>query len=220
MFPPGFFTHILLDEGAQAREPEAVAPLSLATKDTKIVIAGDPQQVSNIGSSHVYVVMMNCTHPQVGPAVLVLGDEARENGLKTSLLERLYERYRTSQVALQSCAKLLTNYRCHSRILDLSSRLFYESSLKCHVPDSIAHPSARYPLQFICLSDTEAPVVIPNELELKVLIEQVAQCFRHWPVLWKEKDLKKVCIVTPTRGQVRYRFKLNAGGINILFTQA
>ncbi len=46
VFPPGFFTHILLDEGAQAREPEAVAPLCLATQDTKIVIAGDSQQVS------------------------------------------------------------------------------------------------------------------------------------------------------------------------------
>ena len=40
-----FFTHILLDEGAQVREPEAVAPLCMANKDTKIVIAGDPQQV-------------------------------------------------------------------------------------------------------------------------------------------------------------------------------
>ncbi len=80
--------------------------------------------------------------------------------------------------------------------------------MKCHVPDSIAHRGARYPLQFICLSDSEAPMVIPNECELKVLIEQVAQCVRHWPALWKEKDLKKVCIVTPTRGQVRCRFKL------------
>ena len=40
-----FFTHILLDEGAQAREPEAVAPLCMANEDTKIVITGDPQQV-------------------------------------------------------------------------------------------------------------------------------------------------------------------------------
>ena len=40
-----FFTHILLDEGAQVREPEAVAPLCMANEDTKIVIAGDPQQV-------------------------------------------------------------------------------------------------------------------------------------------------------------------------------
>ena len=43
--PHGFFTHIFLDEGAQMREPEAIAPLSMATWDTKIVIAGDKYQV-------------------------------------------------------------------------------------------------------------------------------------------------------------------------------
>ena len=50
LFSPGFFTHILMDEGAQAREPEAVAPLCLATKDTKIVIAGDSSQVGLLQS--------------------------------------------------------------------------------------------------------------------------------------------------------------------------
>ena len=40
-----FFTHILIDEGAQMREPEAIAPLSLANRNTKIVITGDHQQV-------------------------------------------------------------------------------------------------------------------------------------------------------------------------------
>ena len=40
-----FFTHILLDDGAQVREPEAVAPLCMANRNTKIVIAGDCQQV-------------------------------------------------------------------------------------------------------------------------------------------------------------------------------
>lgn len=44
-FPQDFFTHILIDEGAQAREPEAVAPLCHASSMTKIIIAGDPQQV-------------------------------------------------------------------------------------------------------------------------------------------------------------------------------
>ena len=44
-FEPGYFTHILLDEGAQSREPEAVAPLCLANKDTKVIIAGDHYQV-------------------------------------------------------------------------------------------------------------------------------------------------------------------------------
>ena len=47
LFAPGFFTHIFLDEGAQSREPEAIAPLSLASSGTKIVIAGDSCQVSS-----------------------------------------------------------------------------------------------------------------------------------------------------------------------------
>ena len=47
MLPPGFFTHILIDEGAQTREPEAVAPLCLADRNTKIIIAGDARQVSS-----------------------------------------------------------------------------------------------------------------------------------------------------------------------------
>ena len=43
---PGFFTHIFIDEGAQMREPEAIAPLLMANPErTKIVIAGDDQQV-------------------------------------------------------------------------------------------------------------------------------------------------------------------------------
>ena len=41
-----YFTHILLDEAAQVREPEAVAPLCMANQNTKIVIAGDDKQVS------------------------------------------------------------------------------------------------------------------------------------------------------------------------------
>ena len=40
-----YFTHILIDEGAQTREPETIAPLIMANKDTRIIIAGDAQQV-------------------------------------------------------------------------------------------------------------------------------------------------------------------------------
>ncbi len=45
VFPLQFFTHILLDEGAQMREPEAIAPLCLAHPEAKITIAGDKNQV-------------------------------------------------------------------------------------------------------------------------------------------------------------------------------
>ena len=50
-----FFTHIFIDEGAQMREPEAVAPLCLANSNTMIVIAGDHHQVIKCTCVHVHV---------------------------------------------------------------------------------------------------------------------------------------------------------------------
>ena len=46
MVEPGFFTHILMDEGAQTREPENIAPLFLCGPETVVAIAGDHKQVS------------------------------------------------------------------------------------------------------------------------------------------------------------------------------
>ena len=43
--PKYFFTDILIDEGAQTREPETVGPLCFAGEYTRIVIAGDHCQV-------------------------------------------------------------------------------------------------------------------------------------------------------------------------------
>ena len=39
------FTHILIDEAAQALEPECVTPLVMADATTKVVLAGDHKQV-------------------------------------------------------------------------------------------------------------------------------------------------------------------------------
>jgi superfamily I DNA and/or RNA helicase len=42
------FSHILLDEAAQAMESEAITPLLFAGKETKLVLAGDHMQVPYI----------------------------------------------------------------------------------------------------------------------------------------------------------------------------
>ena len=39
------FTHILIDEAAQALEPKCMIPLVMADENTKIVLAGDHKQV-------------------------------------------------------------------------------------------------------------------------------------------------------------------------------
>ena len=43
--PRGYFSHILIDEGAQSREPETIAPLIFADERSKVIIAGDHLQV-------------------------------------------------------------------------------------------------------------------------------------------------------------------------------
>lgn len=49
-----FFSDILIDEGAQTREPETVGPLRLAGKRTRIVIAGDHCQVKTTTTLQMY----------------------------------------------------------------------------------------------------------------------------------------------------------------------
>ena len=53
------FTHILIDEGAQTREPEAIAPLGLADDNTKIVIAGDHLQVQHCMPVNYCMLMLS-----------------------------------------------------------------------------------------------------------------------------------------------------------------
>jgi len=41
----GFFTHILIDEAAQATECECLLALNLASETTRVILAGDHMQV-------------------------------------------------------------------------------------------------------------------------------------------------------------------------------
>ena len=51
--PPDFFTHILLDEAAQALEVEVIMAVTLAGPKTKLALAGDYFQVSII-AEHLF----------------------------------------------------------------------------------------------------------------------------------------------------------------------
>jgi hypothetical protein len=54
-----FFTDILIDEGAMSREPEAIGPLGLAGRSTRIIIAGDHRQVCYMLGSLVHCSTVN-----------------------------------------------------------------------------------------------------------------------------------------------------------------
>ena len=207
-------THIFIDEAAQTRETEAIIPLQHVGFNTKIVLAGDHCQVEETHNpNHYFLVCVLYQLPlsfQVGPDVLVLGEEARRHGLSTSLLERLHNHF-TEMGQLSSVFSLLQNHRSHNGLLSLPSALFYRSTLQCNVPDSKAHPLAPFPLVFVCSSIEDissANAVGTDEKEAETLVREVKRYVcQTWPEEWGERcePPGQVCIMTPSATQVSYR---------------
>ncbi|KAM6237092.1 helicase MOV-10 [Porphyrio hochstetteri] len=121
-FPPGFFSHVFIDECGQAVEPESVVAIAglLTAMDLEtnpnggqLVLAGDPQQLGPVLRSPLAI----------------------EHGLGTSLLERLmlhnplYKKL-SAGYDPQFVTKLLWNYRSHEAILRIPNELFYDSELR------------------------------------------------------------------------------------------
>ena len=103
------WSHIFVDEAAQALCPETLIPLSLASKDTAVVLAGDSKQLGPTVHSKI----------------------AARDGLRRSLLEMWMDHSGVSNgTQLRSC------YRSHQDIVSLSSRMFYDGSVVSRAPDA------------------------------------------------------------------------------------
>ncbi|KAG8234114.1 hypothetical protein J437_LFUL010961 [Ladona fulva] len=194
--PKGHFTHILLDEAAQAMECEAIMPLALATDSTRVVLAGD--------------------HMQLSPELF--SSFAKERNLHVSLLERLYDHYPPTF----PCKILLCeNYRAHEAIIQFTSELFYEQKLI----SSGKQPrhDRYYPLTFFTTSgedvqDTNSTAFYNNS-EVYEVVERVSELRRRWPTTWGHLDEHSIGIMTPYADQVfRIRSELRKrrlGGISV-----
>lgn len=140
--------------------------------------------------------------------MLVLGDKARKNGLATSLLERLHKLYNDfGEVTKNYHATLVTNYRCHEKIFQLSGNLFYETLLKlpANKKSPPTHPKFPFPLVFICSSVDEVVTKVDdntNQSEITVILNTLQEIVRPWPVEWGKQDLGQICIMSPSRSQV------------------
>jgi superfamily I DNA and/or RNA helicase len=112
MYCLGCFSHILLDEAAQALEVKAIIPLCLATESTRVVLAGDPQQ-------------MNAE---------VFSNEVYDLDLHRSLLSRLVTLYPHDH----PCRVVLRqNYRAHEAIVNFLSENFYGHQLIASGPQQV-----------------------------------------------------------------------------------
>ncbi|KAJ8965498.1 hypothetical protein NQ314_004086, partial [Rhamnusium bicolor] len=177
--PQGFFTHILLDEAAQAIECETVTPLAVAHENTRIVLAGD--------------------HMQLGPDIFSVF--AKERNLHISLLERLYDHYPTHF----PCKILLCeNYRAHESIIQFTSESFYDQKL---VSSSKQPRHVKfYPLTFFTTRGEDIQdknsTAFYNNSEVYEVVERVAELKRNWPADWGPYNDQSIGVVTPYSDQV------------------
>lgn len=194
--PKGLFTHIFLDEAAQAMECEAIMPLALANDSTRIVLAGDHMQMS----------------PELFSAF------AKERKLHISLLERLYDHYPSNF----PCKILLCeNYRAHEAIIKFTSELFYEQKLIA----SGKQPRHErfYPLTFFTTRGEDVQdknsTAFYNNAEVYEVVERVSELRKRWPSSWGKLNDTSIGIMTPYADQVfRIRSELRKrrmGGISV-----
>ncbi|KAF5278870.1 hypothetical protein FQR65_LT03559 [Abscondita terminalis] len=177
--PQGYFSHILLDEAAQTMECEAIMPLSLANRNTRIVLAGD--------------------HMQISPELF--SQFAKDRNLHISLLERLYDHY----PATFPCKILLCeNYRAHEAIIDFTSELFYDQKLIASGKQP--RHQVLYPLTFFTARGEDVQDVnstaFYNSSEAYEVVERVSELRRQWPKCWGDFDEHSIGIMTPYSDQV------------------
>lgn len=194
--PKGYFTHIFLDEAAQAMECEAIMPLALAGDTTRIVLAGD--------------------HMQMSPELF--SNFAKERKLHISLLERLYDHY----PADFPCKILLCeNYRAHEAITKFTSELFYDQKLIASGKQP--RHDRYYPLTFFTTRGEDVQdknsTAFYNNSEVYEVVERVSELRKKWPASWGKLSEQSIGIMTPYADQVfRIRSELRKrrlGGISV-----
>lgn len=173
------FSHIFIDEVAQALEPETLIPLTLANKDTMVAFAGDQMQIN----PYVY------------------DKSAIKEGLHCTLLQRLYNFYSRdcSPNQRHPYQFLLTeNFRSVKPIVSFVSKMFYRCALihkRKREPDF-----DEYPLQFYMCNGNHEPERPGSLLYNQAEADELADCVTN---LQKQNITDfKIAIVAPYREQV------------------
>lgn len=184
----GFFTHIFIDEAAQAMETECILPLALADEYTRIVLAGD--------------------YMQLNPEVFSVF--TRERRLHVSLLERLHGAFqcatRRSRDTQHPCLVVLEeNYRSHEALVRFTSESFYGGKLR-----AVGSPGPHHLLQalsFFAARGEDLPrdgsTSYVNEMEVLEVCDVVRRLVEQWPMTWGPRDPSSVAVLTPYYDQVQ-----------------
>lgn len=185
----GHFTHVFIDEAAQALEVETIMPLSLCNEKTCVVLAGD--------------------HKQISPKVY--SKEARNQNFHISLLERLYQYYdsHSSKIDQASPVNILLNinYRSKHEILRFISAIFYGGPEKLESQAKLPSVLTITPLTFYAVQGREMQdpdsTSFYNLSEIQEIVERVEELFHSWPQEWGPRQAKDIGVVTPYYDQVQ-----------------
>lgn len=184
-----YFTHIFVDEAAQTLEAEAIMPLTLASKNTCVVLAGDHQQIS----------------PKV------YSPEACDQKFDMSLLERLFQYYDSFSHKIDPAMPLnillRINYRTKMEILRFISAIFYggpdKLESKANLPSVLEiTPLMFYAVQGMEIQDSDS-ISFYNMSEVQEVVERVYELYSRWPAEWGERNPQTIGVVTPYYDQVR-----------------
>ncbi|XP_078049915.1 putative helicase with zinc finger domain isoform X2 [Augochlora pura] len=153
------FSHIVIDEAAQALECEILIPLSMASPQTRLIFAGDQMQLA----------------PEI------YSNLASERGLGVSLLERIYTMYpQTHPCRIHLCQ----NYRSHKEIIKFTSEMFYGGIVSPGNNLLLQHPTI-FPLTFYAVEggamEDEHSTGFANLMEVTELVNRIVELKSNWP---------------------------------------
>ncbi|KAL0127574.1 hypothetical protein PUN28_003095 [Cardiocondyla obscurior] len=152
-------THIIVDEAAQAMECEALIALTLANRETRLLLAGDQMQLA----PEIYSVLAN------------------ERGLGVSLLERMYAYYPPKHPCR---IHLCQNYRAHEDIIKYTSETFYDGMVKPANIQLLRHPVMK-PLIFYAVDGREEQAACStgyhHATEAEEVAKRVLELRSAWP---------------------------------------
>ncbi|KAN0127186.1 P-loop containing nucleoside triphosphate hydrolase protein, partial [Lactarius tabidus] len=187
----GHFSHIVIDEAAQAEEPLALIPIAFfSNEDTNIILAGDPNQL--------------------GP--VIKSEPASEAGLGESYLGRLMhisEIYGLDTQAGNTIVDLQLNRRSHGAIIAWPNRYLYEDIMRAHASPEVARlllqsdvlPKKGFPIVFHGIRGLELRNRSPSYLnihEASVVRDYCLKLSRDHKI-----DAEEIGVIAPYKAQVR-----------------
>eukprot|EP00934_Nitzschia_sp_Nitz4_P007089 Nitzschia sp. Nitz4//scaffold24_size164493//27264//29792//NITZ4_002309-RA/size164493-processed-gene-0.184-mRNA-1//1//CDS//3329544057//7079//frame0 len=201
------FTHLFLDEAAQATEPETLIPLSVVVDDdpdtpkVEIALAGDPRQLRpTVYCSHVRPVLSKSLLerllrlPELGGREHMLGPPTPTTW--TTMDELLEFSFQTLNQEQPPLAVFLPySYRGHPAFLHMPSKLFYADKLR-HVPANVSPQESeveekKWSSLVEILRDSPSIVQVPADVEAQ-----------DWPIHFRAVHGEHDEVVSASRGFV------------------